>query len=148
MMETLAAYGGMFFTAFLAATVLPAQSEILFTALLASGRHDPLMLGLVATAGNTLGSVVNWVMGRFAAEFRDRRWFPLKGDMFDRACRWYQHYGIWSLLFAWLPFFGDPLTVVAGALRVDLWRFVVLVTIGKAARYAAVAGGTLWWVGR
>ena len=49
-------------------------------------------------------------------------------------------YGTWSLLFTWLPIGGDALTVVAGVLQVNPYLFVVLVAIGKGARYLAVAG--------
>ncbi|MFO7597519.1 MAG: YqaA family protein [Desulfocurvibacter africanus] len=141
-------YSAMFVTAFLAATIFPAQSEILLVTLLLSGKHDILMLLAVATAGNTLGSMVNWVLGRFFSEYRDRRWFPLKPKLFDRAVGWYQRYGIWSLLLSWAPFVGDPLTVVAGVLKTNLWRFTAIVLLAKAGRYLFVTAATLGWMGR
>lgn len=128
----------MFVTAFLAATVLPAQSEIVLVALQESGRYNPVALFLAATTGNVLGSVVNWAMGWQVARYRDRRWFPVSGAALDRATRWYQKYGYWSLLLAWAPIIGDPLTVVAGVLREKFWIFLTLVTIGKGARYAVL----------
>jgi membrane protein YqaA with SNARE-associated domain len=83
--------------------------------------------------------MVNWAMGRFLAHFSDRRWFPIDQRTYDRAAAWYGRFGVWSLLLAWVPIIGDPLTVVAGMLRVD-WRwFVLLVTIGKLGRYLALA---------
>jgi membrane protein YqaA with SNARE-associated domain len=97
----------------------------------------------VATAGNVLGAVVNWGLGRFFVHFRDRRWFPVKPATYARVERWYERYGVWSLLFAWLPIVGDPLTVVAGALRANLALFVVLVTVGKLGRYAVLVAATL-----
>ena len=66
---------------------------------------------------------------------------------YDRAARMFERYGLWSLLFAWVPVVGDPLTVVAGALRVPFLPFLVLVAIGKVARYMAILGGVLWWQG-
>jgi len=143
----LPAYAGLFLTAFLAATLLPGGSEGVLAGLLAAGKGDPLGLFLVASLGNTLGSVVNWVLGRGIAHWRDRKWFPLTHAQYESACRHFARYGLWSLLFAWLPFVGDPLTVVAGALRVPLHRFVILVAIGKAARYAAVMAGISWLSG-
>lgn len=135
-MSDAAAYGGLFLAAFLAATVFPAQSEILLAGLHAGGGYDPVQLVAVATLGNVLGSVVNWATGRWLIRFRDRRWFPVGPALIERATRWYRRFGVWSLLFAWAPVVGDPLTLVAGILRVDLRIFLLLVTFGKAARYA------------
>ena len=139
---------GLFVSAFLSATLLPGSSEAALVALLALGRSDPVLLVAVATAGNGLGSVVNWAIGRFFAEFSERRWFPVSAAAFERATAWYGRFGVWSLLLSWVPVIGDPLTVAAGVLRVGLWRFVALVTIGKAARYAFIALAMAGWMGR
>lgn len=114
--------------------------------LIASRTGDPLWLFAVATAGNTLGAAVNWAIGRGIVHYRDRSWFPVSEARYEAACRHFARYGLWSLLFAWLPLVGDPLTVAAGALRVPLGRFLALVAVGKAARYAMVIGGVGWWV--
>ena len=129
----------LFVTAFLAATLLPAFSEVALLGLQAGG-GDPLALWLVASTGNTLGSVVNWWLGGQLLRFRERRWFPVGAAELERAERWFQRYGLWSLLFAWAPIGGDGLTVVAGTLRVPFVPFVTLVAVGKAARYAALLG--------
>ncbi|RUY33147.1 DedA family protein, partial [Mesorhizobium sp. M7A.F.Ca.US.001.04.1.1] len=76
-MGDVAAYGGLFLTAFAAATVLPLQSEAVLAGLLLVGTHSPAALVLVATLGNVLGSVVNWFLGRGIDRFRDRKWFPV-----------------------------------------------------------------------
>ena len=145
MSTDLAAYGGLFTTALVAATILPAQSELLLAALLTAGDQNPVLLVAFASLGNVLGSIINWGLGRFLIHLRHRRWFPLKPEVFDRAVGWYNRYGLWSLLLAWLPVIGDPLTVVAGALRVDLLRFTALVAIGKVGRYVFIALSVLWW---
>jgi membrane protein YqaA with SNARE-associated domain len=145
MSTDLAAYGGLFTTALVAATILPAQSELLLAALLTAGDQNPVLLVAFASLGNVLGSIINWGLGRFLIHLRHRRWFPLKPEVFDRAVGWYNRYGLWSLLLAWLPVVGDPLTVVAGALRVDLLRFTALVAIGKVGRYVFIALSVLWW---
>jgi membrane protein YqaA with SNARE-associated domain len=138
-MSEFATLAGLFASAFLSATLLPGSSEAALLALLALGKSDTAPLIAVATLGNVLGSMVNWAMGRFLAHFRDRRWFPIDQRTYDRAAAWYNRFGVWSLLLAWVPIIGDPLTVVAGMLRVD-WRwFVLLVTIGKLGRYLALA---------
>ena len=142
------AYLGLFVAAFLAATVVPAYSEVLFVGLLAAG-HDPLALWAWASAGNTLGAAVNWLLGRALLRFQDRRWFPFRTDRLGLAQRWFQRYGAWSLLLAWMPVGGDALTFIAGVMRVRFDVFLVLTGIGKAIRYAivlwaALGLGTAW----
>ncbi|MER9102582.1 DedA family protein [Mesorhizobium sp. M0848] len=137
-------YGALFVSAFLAATILPASSEVVLAGLIVSGRGDPALLLAVATIGNTLGSVVNWILGRGVDSLRIRRWFPVTPDRYEQASRTFRRFGKWTLLFAWLPVVGDAFTIAAGAARVNLGVFVVLVTLGKAARYAAVIAGGLW----
>ncbi len=138
------AHLSLFLTALLAATLLPAQSEAVLAAMLLDGTHDWRGLVLVATVGNTLGATINWILGRFASHFRNREWFPLRSRLYERAQDWFARYGVWSLLLSWLPFVGDPLTVIAGVLRVKIWTFLILVTIGKASRYLIITATTLW----
>ena len=131
-------YMGLFLTAFLAATLLPLSSEAVLAALGNADGFDVALLFAVATLGNTLGAVVNWALGRFCLHWAGRRWFPFSEDQMSRAGDRFRKYGIWSLLLAWLPVVGDPLTFAAGVLRVPFLPFVILVGTGKAARYAAV----------
>jgi membrane protein YqaA with SNARE-associated domain len=137
----LAAHAGLFFSAFLAATILPAQSEAVLAGLLLAG-YTPWILLLVATTGNVLGSVVNWLLGRGLAG-ASSRWAPRQGPMLERAQRWYHRYGRWSLLLSWVPVIGDPLTVVAGMLREPLPVFLLLVTLAKLGRYLVLAAWVL-----
>ena len=127
----------LFLASFLAATVVPFYSELLFGGLLLEG-HDPLLLWVVATCGNTLGSVVNWGLARWLLRFQDRRWFPFTPERLGRAQGWFERYGKWSLLMAWAPAGGDALTFVAGLMRTRLSVFLLLVGAGKGARYAVV----------
>jgi membrane protein YqaA with SNARE-associated domain len=140
------AYAGLFASAFVAATVLPMQSEAVLVGLLLQAERAVLALFIVATVGNVLGSVVNWYMGRFLLTFKDRAWFPASDQQLDRAQGWYQRYGKWSLLGSWLPVIGDPLTIVAGILRAPLPSFVILVTLAKGGRYAVLTALTLAWL--
>ena len=130
-------YISLFLSAFLAATVLPFYSEVVLFALLRAG-GDPVALVLTATTGNTLGAVVNWVLGRYLLHFQDRRWFYFGRDQIARAQRWFQANGYWTLLLAWLPVGGDALTFIAGVMKVRLWLFLVLVGTGKGLRYVSV----------
>ena len=127
----------LFLVSFLAATIVPFYSEVLLGALLLKG-HDPLWLWAVATCGNTLGSVLNWALARYLLRFQDRKWFPFSSERLGGAQRWFQRYGVWSLLMAWAPAGGDALTFVAGLMRVRLSLFLLLVGFGKGARYAVL----------
>ncbi|MEO9902698.1 YqaA family protein [Nisaea sp.] len=138
-MEELGIYGGLFLLSFLAATFLPAQSELGLIGLVLTGDYSVLWLIIVASIGNTLGSAVNWLLGRFIDRFSDRKWFPITPTQMDRACGWYRKYGQWSLLLSWAPFIGDPLTLAAGVLREPFGRFLLLVAIAKTGRYIVVA---------
>nr|WP_181702974.1 YqaA family protein [Chthonobacter albigriseus] len=142
----MAELGGLFLAALLAATLLPAQSEAVLVGLLVKGDTAPWLLVLVASVGNVLGAVINWLIGRSAERLMHRRWFPVKPEALARAEGWYRRYGRWSLLLSWLPVVGDPLTVVAGALREPLVTFLPLVAIGKVGRYLVLAGATLGWL--
>jgi len=142
-MIDLSAYFGLFAIAFVAATILPAQSEAALVALLVAGQQSPVLLVAVASVGNVLGAVVNWALGRGVERFRDRKWFPVKPAQLDRATGWYRRWGRWSLLLSWAPIGGDALTVAAGVLREPLWSFILLVAAAKTVRYIVLAAVTL-----
>lgn len=133
------AYVGLFVLALLAATLLPMQSEAGLVALLLTDSYSITGLLLAAIAGNTLGSCINWWLGRSLNRFQSRRWFPVSPAQLLRAQHWYQRYGRWSLLLSWLPIVGDPLTLVAGVMREPLASFVLLVMLAKSARYLLLA---------
>lgn len=137
-----APYAGLFVSALASATLIPGQSEAVLVALLLAG-HSPVALLIVASAGNVLGSVVNWGIGRGVERFRDRRWFPVSPHRMAQAQRWYTKYGKWSLLMSWAPVIGDPLTLAAGVMRERLGVFVLLVTLAKVGRYLLLAVATL-----
>lgn len=132
----------LFGSALLSSTLFPGGSEALLLVRLQQGA-DPLATVAVATAGNVLGSVVTWGMGRFGratlahSEKAEKR--------MRRAETWFGRYGQASLLLAWLPVVGDPLCLVAGMLRVRFLNFLLLVAAGKLARYAALAWLALAW---
>ena len=126
-------------TAFGAATLLPLSSELAMIAALKAGSAPSTLVLLAATLGNVLGSCFNWWIGLHVRRFEGRRWFPFSPDGIALAENRFRRYGVASLLFAWVPLVGDPLTFVAGVLKVPFAPFVVLVTIGKAGRYVALA---------
>lgn len=142
MMADFGAYAGLFLISLAAATILPMQSEAVLVALLLAD-YSPWLLIVVASLGNILGSVINWLLGRGIERFRERSWFPASEAGLERARRWYRRYGKWSLLLSWAPVIGDPLTVIAGVLREPFPMFLLLVSIAKIGRYLILAAATL-----
>lgn len=138
---SLLALAGLFAAAFGAATILPFQSEVVFVGLQPNGSAAIWLLIVVASIGNILGAVVNYVLGLWAERLRGTRWFPASDKQMDRAQAWWQRYGVWTLLLSWAPL-GDAFTVIAGIAKVRLWVFLALVSIAKTGRYAALAWAT------
>ena len=134
----LAACWLLFGSAFLSATLLPGSSEAVLLGYLATGTGQPVLLVTAASLGNIAGALVNWAMGRYFLHFKDRSWFPLKEATNARAQAWFARFGIWSLLLSWVPVVGDPLTLIAGVMRVPIGRFILIVAIGKVLRYALI----------
>lgn len=129
---------GLFIAAFLAATPIPFQSEVVFLALLATDAAAVWALVAVASAGNILGSCLTYAVGRGLGGARTARWFPITPAQMAKAEAWFQRWGVWSLLVSWLPG-GDILVALAGLWRVPLTVFLVLISVAKTLRYAAVA---------
>ena len=131
-------YLSLFAISFLAATILPFSSELTLAGLIAISDYDNLLLLIAASFGNVLGSVVNWALGSYSRNLTTKKWFPFKETQIERSSKWFRKFGKWSLLFAWVPVVGDPLTLVAGILRVKFIDFIILVAIGKVSRYLIV----------
>ena len=131
-------YLSLFIISFLAATILPFSSELTLAGLIATSSYDNLFLLIVASLGNILGSVVNWILGFYSRKLSKKRWFPFKDEQIEKSSKWFNKFGRWSLLFAWVPIIGDPLTLAAGLLRVKFIEFLIFVAIGKVGRYFLV----------
>ena len=125
----------LFFVALLSASFFPSQAELLLFALLAVGKDDPLTLVLAATAGNTLGSLGNYYVGSSLTRWQHKAWFPLKRKYIEKTRRLFEKHGPWTLLLAGVPFIGNPITVAAGILKIDMGLFIPLVAAGKSVRY-------------
>ena len=131
-------YLSLFFISFLAATILPFSSELTLAGLISTSNYDNLLLLVFASFGNVLGSVFNWGLGFYARNLTIKKWFPFKETQIERSSKWFSKFGKWSLLFAWAPIVGDPLTFVTGLLRVRFLDFIILVAIGKVSRYLII----------
>ena len=128
-------YFFLFLTSFLAATIFPLSSELTLISLLKTNSYSPFLLISTSSFGNILGSVFNWSLGFYLFEYINKKWFPFKQNQIDVASNRFNRFGIWSLLFSWLPVIGEPLTLITGILRVNFLLFLILVAVGKISRY-------------
>ena len=131
-------YLSLFGISFLAATILPFSSELSLAGFISTSNFNNSLLLIAASLGNILGSVVNWFIGFYLRNFTSKKWFPFNELQITTSSKWFEKFGKWSLLFAWVPILGDPLTLVAGLLRVRFLDFIILVAIGKVSRYLVV----------
>ena len=134
-MIILISYFQLLIISFLAATILPLSSELVLSTMLLTESFDKYLLLVVASFGNIFGSSVNWYLGKKILIFKDKKWFPVNEKQIAKSEMYFKKYGIWSLLLAWVPIIGDPLTVIAGILRVNFLTFLLLVSISKTSRY-------------
>ena len=137
-MLILFSYLQLFIISFLAATILPFSSEVVLTTMYLSNSFETFFLLIFASTGNILGSITNWYLGKKITIFQDRKWFPVSPDQLNRSQKYFQQYGLWSLLLAWVPIIGDPLTLLAGVLKVRFGIFFLLVSISKISRYVFI----------
>ena len=128
----------LFFSALISSTLFPGGSEVLLLYQLNEG-GSVVALVLIATLGNVLGSLITYGMGRLGNAAVHKRWLRISETQTERAEQWFEKYGRPSLLLAWLPIVGDPLCLAAGLMRCQLITFLVLVSIGKLARYSVLA---------
>ena len=128
----------LFIISLLAATILPLSSEIVLTTMLLTNLFEKNILLIVASFGNILGSIFNWYLGKKITIFQDRKWFPVSPEQLNKSQKYFQKYGLWSLLLAWVPVIGDPLTLLAGVLKVRFSIFFILVSISKISRYVFI----------
>jgi membrane protein YqaA with SNARE-associated domain len=128
---------GLFLASFLAATVLPFSSEAVLGAM-ALGPWSFVALWFVASAGNTLGGMSSYGLGRLGDLDRIARWLrtdPAKAQYWGRRI---ERYGSWAALMTWVPVIGDPIAIALGLGRAPAWPVCVLMFAGKAARYAVL----------
>ena len=128
----------LFISAFGAATLLPLQSEAVLIGLLLDSKYSAFALICIASLGNILGSCVNWYLGFKIEQFKNKKWFPVSEANMLKAEKIYQKYGFWSLLLSWVPMIGDPITLIAGLLKENFVRFLLMVSIAKIGRYIFV----------
>ena len=119
---------GLFVMCFLASTIIPFPSEATLLFYLNSGMYSPGSILLVASLGNCLGGITSYLLGYYGRKILSKKQL-LKSELLI------QRYGFWAALVSWLPIIGDPLLVVLGIYRVSFWKTMVLMSLGKVARY-------------
>ena len=132
-------YLSLFTISFLAATILPLSSELMLASMLSIENYNRTLLIVFSSLGNILGSVFNWVLGFYFIKLQNKKWFPFNEIQISKSSLWFRKYGKWSLLFAWVPIIGDPLTFVAGIMKTKFFIFLILVGIGKILRYLFIS---------
>jgi membrane protein YqaA with SNARE-associated domain len=130
-------YLTLFTVSLLAATLLPLGSEALLLYDLSLG-YNPILLILFATIGNTLGSVINYFLGYKGVDFLVEKKYANTKQL-QKATNTFKKYGAFSLLLSWMPIIGDPITFIAGVLKYEFKKFVVLVFVAKGVRYIVVS---------
>ena len=138
-MTEASAFIGLFLSAFLAATLIPAQSELGLGYLVINTDYSIVLLVTIASLGNTTGATINWCIGRGVARSVIRSKKMNASTHYRTVINWYKKYGKWTLLLSWAPFIGDPITVIAGIFKVPLKTFLLIVALAKTSRYLIIA---------
>ncbi|MDD3248287.1 MAG: DedA family protein [Methanosarcina sp.] len=151
MLETLSAfiadygYLNLFILSFLASTVLPFGSEALVIALVYQG-FSPFNVVMVATTGNFLGSCTTYYLGLKGRHVLEKYLSP-SPEQLDKSERLFNKYGVFTLLFTWVPGIGDVITMVAGLMQLPFRIFSILVFLGKFGRYFVLAYSVVFFNG-
>ena len=132
-------YTSLFISSFLSSTLLPGHSELTLTTFIFLKKYSIIDLIIFASIGNILGSILNWCMGYYLTNLKDKKWFPINRLHLTRASSWFLKYGKWTLFFSWVPIIGDPLTVIAGVFRVQIHIFILIVSLAKTMRYIFIS---------
>jgi membrane protein YqaA with SNARE-associated domain len=142
--NVLIGYGpwGMFLSAFLAGSVIPFSSEVVLLALLAVGAN-PWGLFAAASAGNTLGGLTCYCVGRVASPEWLQRIFRIKAEQMQRAQELVSRWGALMGFFCWVPIFGDAILVTLGIMRSRPLATNLAMLFGRTLRYAFVLFSTL-----
>jgi len=138
-MSAFEVYTSLLISSFLSSTLLPGHSELTLTAFILLKKYSIIYLIFFASVGNILGSILNWCMGYYLTNLKNKKWFHINTLQLTRASTWFLKYGKWTLFFSWVPIIGDPLTIIAGIFRVPIYTFILIVSISKIMRYFFVS---------
>ena len=125
---------GLFLASFLAATVVPFSSEVVFSAMVYGGL-DPWTCVFVATAGNWLGGLSCYFIGKLGKVEWMEKYLRIKRESLDKWMDKMQRYGDWFAFFSFLPGIGDAIAVASGFFRCNFWIVAFSMLLGKFVRY-------------
>lgn len=128
----------LFFLSVISSSIVPAQAELVLFAFLSTGKYTAAWLLTACCAGAFLGTALNWVLGRYVAQFENKNWFPIKAAYLRKAENLFSKHGKITLLLAGVPFLGDPITLAAGAAKVNFSFFMATAAPAKACRFLLV----------
>ncbi|MFM2398258.1 MAG: inner membrane protein yqaA [Pseudomonadota bacterium] len=133
-----AGLSAVFIVALVSATLLPMGSEPVLFAYVKLSPHMFWIAVLVATTGNSIGGMINYWIGYGAHEA------IAKDKHAPRALKWFEKLGPKACFFSFLPGIGDPLTAVAGYLKLPWLPCLLWQTAGKFTRYVVMTAALLW----
>ena len=133
-------YTGMLLAAFLAGSIFPFSSEMVMAGLMATGL-DPIKLAFYGTAGNVLGSALNYGVGRMGKVEWFEKYLHVNQKDLDRAERFMAGRGAWMGFFAFLPLLGSAITILLGLMRSNVVITFIAITLGKIFRYIILIYG-------
>lgn len=147
MLDFLVEYGyiGLFLASFLAATILPIGSEVVFAGLLAAGLSGWACIA-VATVGNWLGGMTNYYLGHLGKIEWIEKYLKVDKAKIDRMQQWLKGKGAWMAFFSFLPIIGDLIALALGFMRANVWIVNISMFIGKLVRYIALMYGVNWLI--
>lgn len=137
MQEIVFEIGGLFTSAFISSTIAPGGSEAVLAYMVAAGHYQVGLIVIVATIGNTLGSMTTWGLGVLASKKIPVA--TLLSPNKQKALDIVRKKGIWTLFFTWLPVVGDALCFAGGWLKLPFLQACLIILLGKCGRYAAIA---------
>lgn len=126
---------GLFIGTFLAATIFPFSSDALYIAALAAGT-SPVATLIVGTAGNWLGGVTTYFIGRIGKWEWIEKWFKVKPETLEKQKHYIDKYGVWMALISWIPIIGDVVALALGFYKSPAVWTIFLLGVGKFARFA------------
>jgi membrane protein YqaA with SNARE-associated domain len=138
-------YWGIFLLSFLAATLVPFSSDVVLAGMIISGVYDPFLTVLLASIGNWLGGMSNYVLGYMGKWIWIERYLRVKKEKVHGFKRWVDRWGSVLAFISWFPGIGDVLALALGLFKVSWWQVSTYMFVGKAARYIAIAWAIVYW---
>lgn len=135
-MSTLIGFGyvGLFLASFLAATILPFSSEIVFSGVIAAGLNL-WTCTIIATIGNFLGGMTCYYIGKLGKVEWMEKYLKIPEEKINKMLLFLEGKGAWTAFFVFLPGVGDIIAVAMGYMRANIWIVSISMFLGKLIRY-------------